>query len=175
MSYCTRDSDDVLQDGVFENEHDRMVLTTPHSGEAFSEDNGQLWSILKQLTLKGPAWAYISQYDRPRNGRLAFKALVSHYEGESQMSKTKQAAYDELKTAEYQGERRNHTFENYVNRHTKAYRTLEEYGEVVSEDKKVIDFLDRILDTCPAMRLPEKQRYSVTPPSGVTLSKQRII
>ena len=83
LSYCTRENDDIPHpDDVpdFENEHERLEIMTPHAGEAFAKDNGQLWSILKQLTLAGPAYAYISSFDRTRNGRGALKALIGHYE-----------------------------------------------------------------------------------------------
>jgi hypothetical protein len=99
------------------------------------------------LTLKSPAYAYITQFDGTRNGRAAFKALTSHYEGTTQISKARALAYEEIRTAEYHSEKRNFTFENYVHRHTKAHKTLEEYGEIISEQKKVSDFLNGIKST----------------------------
>jgi hypothetical protein len=54
-----------------------------------------------------------------------------------------------IRNATYQGERRNWTFESYYHAHQEAHYDLELYGEVVTENKKVTDFLRGILDpTC---------------------------
>jgi hypothetical protein len=116
--------------------------------------------VLKQLTLKGPAYTYKSKYESTRNGREVIRSLVAHYEGSSQMSKTKQTAYDEINNATYTGEQCNYTFENYINRHIKAHQTPEEYDEPVSESKKVNDFLRGIQDTSPGMEAGKANVYS---------------
>lgn len=148
LEYIARANDDpeneAEREEPYATEHERLVKTTPLTGTAFEHDNGTVWSIIKQLTLKSPAYAYITQYDSARDGRAAIKALTSHYEGTTQISKARAQAYEEIRTAEYHGERRNFTFENYVHRHTKAHKTLEEYGEIISEQKKVSDFLNGI-------------------------------
>lgn len=161
LSYVARKLDDPLPAGTdFDSEHERLVAMTPHTGDAYASDNGTVWTVLKQLTLKGPAYTYISQYEKTRNGREALKSLVAHYKGSSQMSKTKQGAYDEINNATYSGEKRNYTFENYVNRHTKAHQTLEEYNEPVPESKKVDDFLRGIHDITPQMVAGKANVYS---------------
>lgn len=135
------------RDETYNTEHERLVKTTPLTGTAYEFDNGQVWSIVKQLTLNGPAWAYISQYEDSRDGRAAIKSLIAHYEGPTQISKEKLQAYEELRTAEYWGEKRHSTFEHYVHRHTKALKMLQEYGEIISKQKKVSDFLNGIKTT----------------------------
>ena len=59
-------------------EHEHLVVTTPLEGEAFEADNGKVWPVLKDLTLRGPANAYISHLDRLQHGRVAIKALRAH-------------------------------------------------------------------------------------------------
>ena len=56
-------------------EYESFVVTTPSEGEAFEADYGKVWSVLKDLMLKGPAYAYISPLDHMRNYGVAIKAL----------------------------------------------------------------------------------------------------
>lgn len=152
LEYIVRRNDAPLPaDADFTTEHERVVQTTPHSGTTYATDNGKVWPVIKQLTLNGPAFAYIGAFERTRDGRGAIKALVNHYEGESNMSKTKQNAYDDMTNLVYSGERRNFTFEIYVNRHTRAHMVLAEYGEALAESKKVDDFLRGIQDPSTVM------------------------
>ena len=91
----------------------------------------------KDLTLRGPAFAYISHLDRLQHGRAAIKALRAHYEGNLAMSQTKAQAYDTIKNASYSGEKRNWTFKMCVTLHQKSHQTLEEYGKPVLPAKQV--------------------------------------
>ena len=100
--------------------------------------------VLKDLTLRGPAFAYISHLDRLQHGRAAIKALRAHYEGDSAMSQTKAQAYNTIKNASYSGEKRNWTFEMYVTLHQKSHQTLEEYGKPVPPPKQVQDLINGI-------------------------------
>jgi hypothetical protein len=59
----------------FDTEHERLVRTTPLAGDAYEIDNGKVWTAIKDLTLKGPVWAYISQLENARDGRAAVLAL----------------------------------------------------------------------------------------------------
>ena len=69
-------------------EHEHLVVATLLDGEAFEADTGKVWLILKDLTLRGPALAYISHLDRLQHGRVAVKALRAKYEGNLTMSQT---------------------------------------------------------------------------------------
>ncbi len=44
-------------------------------GPAFEKNNDKVWTAPKDLCLKGPSWAYISHFDRARNGGGALQAL----------------------------------------------------------------------------------------------------
>ena len=111
LEYIMRDVDGPgLAGQVYATEHEHLVVTTPLEGEAFEADNGKVWSVLKDLTLRGLAFTYISHLDRLQHGRAAIKALRAHYEGNLAMSQTKAQAYDTIKNASYSGEKRNWTF-----------------------------------------------------------------
>ena len=93
--------------------------------------------VLKDLTLRGPAFAYISPLDRLQYGRVVIKALRAHYEGKLAMSQTKAQAYNRITHASYSGEERNWTFKMYVMLHQRSHQILEEYGKLVPPAKQV--------------------------------------
>ena len=61
--------------------------------------------VLKDLMLRGPAYAYIRHLDTLQNRRAAIKAHRACYEGKSAMSHTKAQAYNTIKNASYSGEK----------------------------------------------------------------------
>ena len=145
LEYIMRNVDGPgLAGQVYATEHEHLVVTTPLEGEAFEADNGKVWLVLKDLTLIGPAFAYISHLDRLRHGRAAIKALRAHYKGDSAMSQTKAQVYNTIKNASYSGEKRNWTFDMYVTLHQKSHQTLEEYGKPVPPAKQARDLIDGI-------------------------------
>ena len=108
LEYIMRDVDGPgLARQVYATEHQHLVVTTPLEGETFEADNGKVWLVLKDLTLRGPAFAYISHLDQLQHGRAAIKALRAHYEGNLAMSQTKAQACNTIKNASYSGEKRN--------------------------------------------------------------------
>ena len=138
LEYIMCDMDGPGQAGTqYATEHEHLVVTTPLEGVAFEADNGKVWLVLKDLTLRGPAFAYISHLDQLWHGRAAIKALRAHYEGNSAMSQTKAQAYNTIKIASYSGEKWNWTFKMYVTLHQKSHQTLEEFGKPVLPAKQV--------------------------------------
>jgi hypothetical protein len=59
------------------------TVVEAHSGNAYNEDNGNVWMLLKQLILSRLAWTYISMFDRTWNARAAIKVRHALYESES--------------------------------------------------------------------------------------------
>jgi hypothetical protein len=123
-----------------------MVYLTPHTGELFKKDNGIVYDELKALLVNSPAYTWIRAYDRTRNGRQAWFSLINHYEGTNEQNHIKDAAYATIRNSSYAGECRNWRFDNYYHLHQDAHYDLETYGEHISENKKVTDFLCGISD-----------------------------
>ena len=98
-----------------------------------------------------PAYAYIGSHDVTRHGRNIVMALKNHYDGQTLTSRTKQGEYDDIDRASYSGEKMKWTFENYVNVHTTAHLVSSENGEIISESKKVENFLKEIAMSSPEM------------------------
>jgi hypothetical protein len=80
----------VLREHEFINEDDGMEYETreayeeavvPLQGHYYDIDNHTVFDSLKSRLLNGPAWTWIQDYDRKRDGRGAWKALQAHFEG----------------------------------------------------------------------------------------------
>jgi hypothetical protein len=131
---------------VYPSEHARLIAITPHAGLEFETDNGRVFDHLKSWTLNGPAWTWIRSFNTSRNGRAAWRALLDHYEGDAQRDQVKDAAYTSIAQACYFGDKKRFSFETYVTIHQDAYKDLEQYGQVVSPDKRVRNLLQGIKD-----------------------------
>jgi hypothetical protein len=146
LAYITRETANHDPNDAYINEHQRVIAITPLQGIEFGEDNGKVFDHLKSWTLKGPAWTWMRQYNATRDGRNAWLALVAHFEGDAQRDRVKDLAYSSIASAKYHGEKKRFTFEAYVTVHQEAYKDLEQYGEHVSEEKRVRDLLQGIKD-----------------------------
>jgi len=150
LAYVIREDENPQVNMVFQSEHHRMIAITPLVGAAFEDDNGKVFDLLKSWTINGPAWTWMRAYNATRNGRQAWLALLNHFEGDAQRDRVKDAAYASIAAARYYGEKKKFTFETYVTIHQDAYADLEQYGEIISEEKRVRDLLANIKDNSPA-------------------------
>jgi hypothetical protein len=85
-------------------------------------------------------------FNSTRDGRGSWLALLNHYEGDAQRDRGKDAAYASIANAKYHDEKKRFAFETYITIHQEAYEDLEQYGEVISQDKRVRDLLQGIKD-----------------------------
>ncbi len=150
LAYVVRDNAVPQVNQVFQSDHHRMIAITPLAGPEYEEDNGKVFDLLKSWTINGPAWTWMRAYNSIRNGRQAWLALVNHFEGDAQRDRVKDAAYAAIAAARYYGDKKKFTFETYVTIHQEAYADLEQYGEIISEEKRVRDLLTNFKDNSPA-------------------------
>jgi hypothetical protein len=59
----------------------------------------------------------------------------------------KDAAYAAIANVKYHREKKRFSFETYITIHQEAYEDLEQYGELISQDKRVRDLLAGIKDS----------------------------
>jgi hypothetical protein len=92
-------------------------------------------------------------FSATRNGRASWQALINHFEGYAQSDWVKDHAYASISAAKYYGDRKKFTFETYVTLHQDAYADLSQYGEIISEEKRVRDLLQGIKDNSLAVNV----------------------
>jgi hypothetical protein len=97
LTYVLRPEDAPAADGIYDDDYDRMVFMMPLTGDRYKKDNGAVYDELKALMVDSQAWTWIRPYDRSRNGRAAWKALIEHYEGTTEQNRIKAAAYASIK------------------------------------------------------------------------------
>jgi hypothetical protein len=54
-----------------------MTARVPHTGRTFQDDKRKVWDILSNMCAKHPCWVYIKPAQRGKNGRLAYKFLLT--------------------------------------------------------------------------------------------------
>ena len=154
LSYIIRNDDLPMEGQVYATTHEELVTCAILFGPEFNINNGTVYDFLQSLTLNGPAWSWINTYQRARNGRAAWKALVAYYEGDAMRTRSKQDCYQMITCTNYQGPRCNYDFNTYVSTHQQAHQELSRLGEPVPENKKVRDFLSGISDPlCTSIKL----------------------
>jgi hypothetical protein len=150
LTYVIRDNPLPNPNQVYNSEHERLIDITPLQGIEYEDDNGRVFDFLKSWTLSGPAWTWMRAFNNTRDGRNAWLALTAHFKGDAQRDRVKDNAYASIANAKYHGERKRFSFETYVTIHQEAYSDLVQYGEQVSEEKRVRDLLQGIKDNSPA-------------------------
>lgn len=146
LAYIVREFDQGIPGAIYSTVHEQLVNQAIHHGPEYNTNNGIVYDLLQSLTLNGPAWSWISGFQRSRNGRGAWKALIEYYEGDAMQMRSKQQCYDSIAKASYQGWKRNFDFSAYVAIHQQAHQDLARLGEPIPENKKVRDFLQGITD-----------------------------
>ena len=107
LSYIIREHEEPDLQAIFTTTHDELVNCAILHGTEFNTNNGRVYDFLQSLALNGPAWPWIYAFQRTRDGRGAWKALLAYYEGDAMQTRTKQECYQAITKANYQGPRRN--------------------------------------------------------------------
>eukprot|EP00978_Attheya_sp_CCMP212_P003439 scaffold7120_cov60-Attheya_sp.AAC.2 len=108
-------------------QHERAIMSMDLAGPSYEADKGRVWELLQELSCEGgAAWSFIAKSSA------------------AQQSRSKQVEYVIIANSTYDGERRHHSFEMFINKLTSAYQDLSDYKEDVAEGKKVRDFLEAI-------------------------------
>jgi hypothetical protein len=137
LSYIIREEDTCQNHVAYATVHEQLINCAVLHGIEFDTNNGVVYDLLQSLTLNGPAWTWINAFQITRNGRGAWKSLISFYEGDSTKTRNKQECYEAIAKASYQGPKRNFDFNSYVSIHQQAHQDLVRLGEPVTDNKKV--------------------------------------
>jgi hypothetical protein len=150
LAYVIREQEIPDPNAVYQTEHQRLISITPLVGIEYEEDNGKVFDFLKSWTFNGLAWTWMRAFNTTRNDRASWQALVNHFEGDAQRDRVIDHAYAAIAAARYYRERKKFTFETYVTIHQDSYADLSQYGEIISEEKRVRDLLQGIKDNSAA-------------------------
>jgi hypothetical protein len=121
LKYIVRD---VVIPAEFADDAERCMYQLPLTGEAYSMDNKSVYHLLKSFLLNTSGWTWIEPYDTMENGRGAFLAWTSHYNGQGELSKRTAMAKARIKSLFYKNER-SLLFEKVMEILTKSFSTLD--------------------------------------------------
>jgi hypothetical protein len=130
---------------VFDDVDEALVATFRLDSPVFRADTTKLYDLLKPLIIQGSCYSFILPVDGRRNGREAYLILKAQAEGPAQLARRRVLAYSQLNT-KYSGWSRRFSFDDYIAVYQQAFNELTYLGEVISETKKVNDFLSNITD-----------------------------
>ena len=137
LSYVIRKESVPDDTSSYSNIESMEVANAPHVVIVYEKDCREVYAVIKLATIGGQGWTYVEPFDRISNGRGAYWALLSHYEGEAQMSTKVDKENDSVQQTIYHGKSRSFNFEKFANVLKRAYIVLEKNGEVVSDQTKV--------------------------------------
>jgi hypothetical protein len=92
---------------------------------SFVVDRVAVWEKLAEILLTNDAFTVIKAAKKTRNGRLAYQLLYAHYLGPNNVGNMAGEAENILKTAKYDGEKRQWNFEKYALMHLCQHLILE--------------------------------------------------
>ena len=117
-----------------------MKENTTHAGPEFEKDNQDLFTLLRSYLTGTDGWNVISSYQRKKDGRAAYLALRSHYEGSSFHDLIKSKANIMMTKTFYRGDTTKFTWEKFVSIHLEAHRMFADVGEPLTESIKILHF-----------------------------------
>ncbi|MGH7954656.1 MAG: hypothetical protein ACREOZ_01720, partial [Gloeomargaritales cyanobacterium] len=147
MTYIIRTSADDTGGFNFNNDGDgevaEIIRDAPLRGSIFNSDNYRVYQLLSGFLLKGTGFVHIEDFKG--DGRAAWHSLLAFYQGPDAKSAILAAADEITQNLKYSGEKRNLKFEDYTSKFIQAYQQKKIFGEEVSGEKQVRDFVGGIL------------------------------
>jgi hypothetical protein len=121
LKYIMRD---VVIPAEFVNDAKWHMYQLPLTGKAYSMDNKSVYNLLKSFLINTSGWTWIEPYDTMENGRRAFLAWTSHYNGQGELSKHTAMAKARVKSLFYKNEH-SLSFEKVMEILSKSFSTLD--------------------------------------------------
>jgi hypothetical protein len=115
---------DSVVPAVFADDAERRMYQLPLTGGAFEEDNKQTFRLLQSYLINTPGCTWIESFNATENGRGAFLAWATHYNGQGELSKRMAMAKAKIKNLFHKNER-SLTFEKVMEILSKAFSILD--------------------------------------------------
>lgn len=133
-----------------------LVARLSHGHAAFRDDNKKVYDLLEVATRSTVYAASISPFQRTKNGRDAFAALVSQHAGVDKWEAELKSQENFIKTRVWKGNS-NQSMEKYVEQHRAAFIALERCAQHVAyqlpnEHTRVRHLLDNIQCSDPDVK-----------------------
>jgi hypothetical protein len=118
--------------------------------KGFLLDSAEVFDILHTVWGKSTWWTHCKAFTKTKNGRQAFRTLHAQLLGGPKAIASGAAILSQLQSLKYEGDRRNYTFDKYVQLHMEQHNLhadLADYGVApLSENLKILWFKDGIVD-----------------------------
>ncbi len=167
LTYVVRERTVNPYDGVYESTEKLLIACLLHSGQKYNTDRESVYSLLVQYTKGSEAESIVDQHHTTRNGRAAYRGVLSHMQSTSYMDNLRTAAIAKIANAKYKGEKKEFGIVKYFTIHSNAHNDLETAGEIMTDGMKIINFLSGLED-------PTAITYAISTKSepGVTTFEQ---
>ena len=143
LSYVVRENDEPLE---LEDNTDYLTSITaraPLTGTVYVADRRQVHQLLTGKVLGEQAEEWIRDDKTKQNGRIDYRNLLEHYEGEGNVSRRITQAENLHKTLYYKQER-SLKFTVFLNRLQTMFQIYKQEGEEKPESAKIRFLLDRV-------------------------------
>ena len=103
---------------------DELIAHAPHTGTAFREDNAKVFQILQDMIAGTSFESSIKSFQRTRDGRAAYKALLQHNMGSSKWDKILEDAEAYVMKREWNGRNMRFSLRAHVAKHREAHNEM---------------------------------------------------
>lgn len=138
-----RPNDEPQEADAFRSFDKELIARGRLDGIKTDADRKRLWGLLMHVWGATTAYVYMEPFAKQKDGRKAFRAVYDHYMSASYRSMIVREAETLLRTLKYTTKSRM-SLETFVAKHTGAHNDLEREGKPLSEDEKIMYFLDGI-------------------------------
>ena len=150
LTYVIRQNDTNNFSTNYASRTERLIACTVHNGDAYAEDNREVWGLLAQYCASNEeAKAITDRHKISKNGRTTWKELVLHFESSMYKSNCVAEGNSLLSSTHYSGDRANFSFATYYARMNNAFNLLAEGGpsHTKNDAQKIADFENGISDS----------------------------
>ena len=141
-NYSDMDAQQIARCPIF------MGTSTTIKEPSFQAENAQVWTILHDIFCTTPTYQYMKRFAKTKDGRGAFLALIDTYLGKMNTNLLASKYEKERDNLIYTGDKRNFTFQKYIDKHVEFYNILQglkEHGyHGVDDDTRVRKFVEGV-------------------------------
>ena len=142
LSYIIRDDNEITDEeyNLMEGQMKR-IYDAPLQGDYYERDNFQVFQKLRALLTGGLAETYLTDFEKSGDGREAWIALLTAYEGDDAKNAAITSARNDIRTSTWERNSKNWTFDQYCLKHIRAHNILKRYDVPMDESTKVREFI----------------------------------